>query len=535
MEIYNIETLLEDKELCKKLIAQGIVLIDQSGTIEELDFKNESMRSNHIKAFEMLYDAGGDELFDAILKEGKTSLADRPDAAKVGVIEINNAKGYYLKSNVSAVVAFLSILNGVKHIENSEECIIVKTFDDASDVQDDNWDDYDFDGDDENDELPQINERRKVSVAKFGDIYRFYDEEKKETLSFECSKESELIAITDMYFAEPIISTNEFDNTGYFGFRYQLEKDGKWGYVSQNFVYFVYPVYDGIVAGCDGHLFGWVKEYDNCVNVCIQSEFSYVDSENYITAEITLKEVPSMFAIYNDANWFDRLKSDYIPTENALLDTVWNPDFDIKLYLPDKNKSDGIFKVKEKPNDNCKNIWYEYKNHQFNATFRDGLVYLNDAYGLIDGKRVPVPAKNFTATGCFECYEGKLAKQYQAVEHIKDNIYILCKEGYYAIAEIDFLHGKRIENYITPYAFTSMDLSQKEYDIVYLERFGKKGAFNLATKIYAVPCEYDSVGFYAPFITSSGKCEFAVKKMDFSGTIGIDGKWIKHLHRNTEE
>ncbi len=548
MATYNISTLIGDKELCKSLIAEGIVLIDQSGTIEDIDFKNESMRSNHIKAFEMLYAAGGDELFKAILAEGKTSLADSPDAAKVGVVEINNAPGYYLKSNVSALVAFLSVLNGVKHIPNSEECITVQTFED-DEIEDDGFFD-EYEADEEQSELPYINERRNVSVAKFNDIYRFYDEEQKETISFECVNGDEVVTVSDMYYAEPIMYKEvvgydiEHDDEPIYaqskrGYRYQLEKDGKWGYVSDNFVCFVYPVYEGIVAGCDGTVFAWIKEFNDSISVCSAGSFSYVNSENYVTHEYTLMTVPPLYTMNYDMSWYRMVGESFIPSEKSKRESLWNTD--TVLYIPDESVFNGVFKVKTKTKTSG-NSGFDWINsggetvQQFKAYCNDGLLYLKGDYDYeLKHDLKPIPSKSLTAEGCLECFENELSKQYEAVEHIKDDLYVVHKEGYYAIAEIDFKYGRRIKSYLTPYAFTNIDLTDKVYDVVKLERFGKKGAFDLESRKYVVPCEYDYVEYYASFLNSNGVGQFAVKKMDFSGVISIDGKWDKPLHRQTEE
>ena len=116
MFTYYLKELLNDKELCKKVITKKFCLYENGGEFKSLDFANNSMRYNHIKTFEKLYEIGGKKLFDAILADGKTCLTDNPNAAKVGIVEIHGADGYYLKSNVSAIVAFNSILNAVKHI-----------------------------------------------------------------------------------------------------------------------------------------------------------------------------------------------------------------------------------------------------------------------------------------------------------------------------------------------------------------------------------------------------------------------------------
>ena len=122
METYYLGALLEDKELCKEIISKGFTLCDKNDILGDIDFVNNSMRFNHISTFKKLYEIGGKELFDNILKSGKTCLCDSPDAAKVGVVEIEGADGFYLKSNVSAIVALMSILNAIKSLDtvNSE-------------------------------------------------------------------------------------------------------------------------------------------------------------------------------------------------------------------------------------------------------------------------------------------------------------------------------------------------------------------------------------------------------------------------------
>ena len=52
---YSLNELLNDKELCKKVITKKLYLYDGGGEFKSLDFENNSMRYNHITAFEQMY------------------------------------------------------------------------------------------------------------------------------------------------------------------------------------------------------------------------------------------------------------------------------------------------------------------------------------------------------------------------------------------------------------------------------------------------------------------------------------------------
>ena len=535
METYYLGALLEDKELCKEIISKGFTLCDKNDILGDIDFVNNSMRFNHISTFKKLYEIGGKELFDNILKSGKTCLCDSPDAAKVGVVEIEGADGFYLKSNVSAIVALMSILNAIKSLDtvNSE---IDPSVDFYAKLGEDETeeDEFDFDsfGDitiDEDDE-PEYYENNLI-IEKTDEGYILCDAETGEQVTFECSDGNENKQISVMYNIEHLQYDEDTEISPYSGselalkapqgYRYQLEKDGKWGFISEHFAHFVYPVYFYININDDGEVVGYYYTSESEITISVAHPVNYTSLDNYSEydkvlhgAEVKygyidkykdfylLRDVPESYAPIGD------FAVTYVQDDYSTVGIAYAADTDL---LNTQRK--GIYKCK------CKDDSAFSYNRQYDAQYKDGFIILENK-GIFGGEKIKkAPAMSFNAKFCDIALKWEDTDGIQYVSMIGESLYIAKKEGYYGV--VKYNPDNKTLDYETPFAFTNI---QKLTDINWLvDRFGKKGVYNILLHSYVVPCQYEKIEHDVPY--------FTVYKGGFKGKVGIIGEWVEKLHR----
>ena len=539
METYYLGALLEDKELCKEIISKGFILCDKNNIIGDIDFANNSMRFNHISTFEKLYQVGGKELFDNVLKSGKTCLCDSPDAAKIGVVEIEGADGFYLKSNVSAIVALMSILNAIKSLDtvNSEIDTTVdfyaKLGEEEAEEEQTEWDSFGDITIDEDDE-PEYYENNLV-IEKTDEGYILCDAETGEQVTFECSDGFENKQISVMYNIEhleydKVVGVNiekdeQITEKATEGYRYQLEKDGKWGFISEHFAYFVYPTYYDITINGDGEIAGYYYTGESKITISVAYPASYTSLDNYWENDKVLHGPEDKF------DYTDKRKNLYLLRD---VPSSYMPDCDLRIsYIEEDYVTAGVAYTsgdilsEALTGVNDKGI-YKYLNkkdsvfpncEQFYAKYENGFVILEreDFGGKITKK---APASGFNAKYCKIAYEWENTDGIEYLSRIDKFLYIAKKEGYYGLVRYNSTDSKFID-YETPFAFTNMQELKNGYCMV--ERFGKKGVYNYTLHRYIVPCEYESI-----IDESNG---YTVYKGGFKGKIDLGGKWVENLHR----
>lgn len=535
METYYLGTLLEDKALCKDLIAKGIVLCDKSGSIGDIDFANNSMRYNHISTFEKLYAYGGKKLFDAILKSGKTCLCTSPDAAKVGVVEIEGADGFYLKSNVSAIVAFMSILNGIHciHLITSEvdPCtdFYVDFSDEAEESATEDWGSFE---EISLEEEPEFYENA-LMVQKTDEGYVLCDKDTGEPVTFTCNDGTEMREISVMYSIEPLEYTKDFGTDELLfedadgekrtaGYRYQLEKDGKWGFISEHFAHFVYPIYVDILITKQGAVIGYYMESNLNITVSVAHSREYTSLDNFSLYDKVLHGPEYKYAVSDNPRELYMLRNvhpAYLPKKGVLISSIEEDLTTIGVaYAFDQFSSNmsnrGIYKCKDKTNSS-----FPYGT-QFYTKYQKGFITLEGENFWGHTWIRKVPAAGSDAAYCKAAYEWEPVDGIEYVGILDSYLYIAKKEGYYGLVIYNTSEHK-LKEYETPFAFTN--IQKISDDCCLVERFGKKGVYNYKTHTYLVPCEYEKVEMDAG--------HFVVYKGGFKGEIGLGGEWAVRLHR----
>ncbi len=589
---YNLYELADNKELCKEVIEKKFTIKTSIDSLKALDFANLSMRQNHIKAYEEMYEIGGKELFDAILEDGKTSLTKNPNAAKVGVVPVNGADGFYLKSNVSALVAFMSIINGLKLLDKADGIY----FQDEEDEQED-WeplfqldefeDDEDNAGDEEDEQddwepLFELDEDEDSAEFEDGDEPEEVEENeeddedmKKDTIpqakdySVVGSKiidnktgEEVKIQLDEYGYATetPIVQigwVEDEKNWGpLLGYKYQIEGSKKWGFISKSFLNVTPPLYDDFfVLDSECH--------QNRI-IAFANGMSYNNDKLMFSNECVVKFGDEEQTEYQFEMSDTSKKMLYVDQYSM------RPTPETKIYEHETDKGKGILYIpKGRPEDD-KEDWDGVFLYQAKGkNFAEWGVTFNRFKGTISGifsdqssswnrsEGELIPANEFKVELC--CH---------AVEHINNGFFVVdmlgtyaygCivkKDGYFGFAELEFKNdtknhnltwapgeGYRISRWLSPCAFTGYVETEEIGDYYIVDQFGKKGVFywNRAVEgnpelAYVIPCEYEKIE-YRP--NGGYNDEFYVEKAGMAGCIicsnyGRDTKWSTPLHRIEE-
>ncbi len=529
---YTLEQLVSDKELRKSLVEGVFSFTDDEGDFFAVDFENESMRQNHITIFEVLYSLGGDELFEKILKEGNTCLANTPDAAKVGVKEIAGAKGWYLKTNASAFAAFSSIIYGLSALENperfsfsvEEESTVYRLVSKSAngyvvDIC------YGYDG------------IYKVEKREDGSFVVVHIEDGKE-ISFVVTGFSGTTEINSFKILEPIsIDVEEYDEeTDLYeqkykpiAYKYKLTENGKWGFFNVNFSQFIPPLFDDVL----------ITVGDNGGKIIAYEKIENWNVNMYDAVETSKKD--NCYLYFSDSDFFDSsdmkinisytgcISETFIPNENSIFDKInlSKEDKEIVFYSPAGSTRDGFVFVKEK----ASMTGFGFARTSINAM---AVKVVDNTIKGEKTKKVLAVAENSTIT----IYDyAKLYSEeescYRAVRQLYKDFYVVERDGYLGIAKMHKLNSEafyikehilELDEMITPYAFTEIKMAAQECVIV--DRFGKKGMFRINDKKYIIPCDYDE-------LVPMGWNKYKVSKADFNGIIEVitEPKWIEKLQR----
>ncbi len=514
---YTLKELLADKELRKELLDGIFVFEDNEGDFFAVDFQKESMRQNHITVFEILYTLGGDELFEKLLAAGNTCLTKDPNAAKVGVLPIADAKGWYLKTNASSASAFASILNGLAGLENEERFFfsveeesttthivsnVVLNYE-TNIIMDEP--DLRFDVDDEG-------------------VTSVFNCDENAVVSFSIQKGFELLEFDKFYKVEAVMR-DDFDDDfesdqKTVGYKYQLAKDGKYGFFNLNFSQVIPPMFDDILSTKSGELIAW--ERLNVYFLEDKLKYGLYFSKSDWQYE---KDVLDCTALYE-------INDNVLPDNSAQVHTL-NLDDNQRfvLYSPHEELNYGFVFFNKRP------------EHFFSCTAFEGYK-VTASGGVLRGENSTrsifvkcsdfMPNGDFDINDCKKLYFGE-EPEYKAAFILDSGKHVVEKDGYYALAKFDESgnketfgvgHDMKFIDLLTPYAFTDIRLGNENHIIV--DRFGKKGVFDLVRKKYIIPCDYER-------ICSQMSGDYLVEKAGFVGVIRIidDGRvhWVEQLHR----
>ncbi len=530
---YTLDQLISDKDLIKNLLEGIFSFSDEAGDFFAVDFEKESMRQNHITVFEVLYSLGGNELFEKILKEGNTCLANDPNAAKVGVKEIAGAKGWYLKTNASAYAAFSSILHALAALNNSER--------------------FTFSVEEET-SLYKIVSRELEGYdtgLAFGyeEVYEVVkDKDGSATvLCKEDGKSVSFFVVTDLYgtkeinkfyMVEPIcIDAEEYnDETGDYeqsykpiAYKYKLDEDGKWGFFNANFSQFIPPSFDEIlitVGNKGGKLIAYkkIESWETRFNggYVLSGKYDYYcyfsDNDSFEPIDIKI-----------NMSYACKISEEIAPTEKSRVDKIilYKENKEVVFYSPTGGATDGfVFVIGDS---SMPALGFNGRTLNGNAVKMEKLVIKgeNTKRALAIDKDGVVAVEDYA-----KLYSDE-ETSYRAVKQIYNNCYIVERDGYFGIAKMRKVEDNgfgvkanvlELDEMITPYAFTGLQMAVQ--DNVIVERFGKKGLFRIGDKKYVIPCDYDELVYL-------GWNRYKVCKADFTGVIEAvnEPKWIEKLHR----
>ncbi len=508
----NISEFIESKELRTELAGKKFKLFDTNGQISGLDFVNGSMRKNHIETFNLLYKLGGDKLFETLIAEGKTCLADDPQAVKVGITPIEGTDRFFLKANASATNALSSILFGLYGwAEMSGEEIYVISDEqnvDFIDVFEDEEETIDWDSILVKEEETEMNKYKLLHEIGAGFI--FSNETTGQTVD-RINVEFEEILLKDAKDVSQVMDAN--DDTKLRCYKYRLEENGLWGFISGDLEYATKPVFENIITTYENRILAWCKSESCDLRVHYSNKFS--DDQWPVISE---EPEYNCFYIYT-------LKDDLMPEENSVIEEVLADDgTELKIYFPNYCYQNAIVAKKSEE--------FDFDDF-YDVSVRNNII-------IGSGTKRGVVGAYITAGACIKLYSGP-APEYNVVErlYIDDDFswYLIQKDAYYGVG-IYTDEGKLIRIAV-PLAFTGISKlynSDRDYSCGFVvEQFGKKGVFFRDTEKYIIPCEYEDI----KWIRESGI--FIVKKMNFEGKIEYQGygnaepKWIVHLHRVGED
>ena len=508
---YTLNELLDDKALRAELLEKPFVFVDEDGDFFAVDFENESMRRNHITVFEVLYSLGGDALFEKLIADGTTCLTKDAEAAKVGVVPVGGAEGYYLKTNASSVAAFNSILNGLSGLSQNDRFTFVTDAASTAAVRiadcNNNYEtDYSY-------SVIEIREREDGRFVVF-------DLEEETTVSFSLKKGFDTVEIDSFYVVEPLFRKDESDfdeNKAPIAYRYKLNDEEKWGVFSANLEQIVPPEF-----------------YD----VCVTSKNLFVAG----AIDIDLDDNPCYVVYFEKIFWGSR---------QNILDL--SQGFKVEEPLLAEGRVD---RISLEDNSECvcfvtggnsetASVYYPGKRDSYGTIFGAKICTGNKVSiqsGILTGenskRRIAVRCVlgyYFMNAGDYHKLYCDAAPGYNAWLMLDDYVYVLECDGFYAVAKLRIndkkLSGAKsnvleLGELLTPYAFT--DISPVNYNCVLVDRFGKKGLFDYTKKAYVIPCEYEAIEHISDDNT------FKVSKAGFSGTVKISGKgveWLEQLHR----
>lgn len=527
---HKISQILNDKSRRIHLSKHKFTFKDTGGDLK-LDFENKSIRINHRAAFDQLYRLGGDKLMEKLLAEGNTCLTTDPNAAKSGVYPVAGSDRYFIKTSTYDPSALASIFYGIAgwgeicgnwdeddiiiedHSEDDallESCMkeVTAADDEFVPLFDDEFEPLDLD-------FTYVPKARYFTIIPNNGKMSLFNRQEKEFLEIFDGDETTYDEFVSL---EPItLGDDEI-----FGYRYQLEEGGKWGYISRGFAQTQLPRYDGIIAAngtFSPMIFAWAKGKSFGSDDEETLTVYYSDSVDLQDADFRDLWLPEAFGSHGGSIY--NLDCEYIPYSAATVDEeTTDKGEQVMLYSNGLSYTSRVLTVHNEENMTTE-TWY--------ASYSTGIITLRNSAG----KTLSGPAAELNLTACIRLLEfadseleiiGCLDLVEDGWSFPESGIYIVCKDALYAVAELD-IKTRTVRKLLTPFAFTDICKLPKSYVLVDL--FGKKGVFNWRYKNYLIPCDYESV----EAVNTDRELLFTVKRMGFSGEINEYGNWTETLHR----
>lgn len=497
---YTFAELLEDKKLrasVAKLAEKKELDFEDGNGVFELDFRGQTLRINNRSTYDKLFELGGEKLLKKLLKAENTCLSTDRNAANQGACAVRGTENYFLLLNAGATKAFSSILNGIaawakmdNHFDLDLVCVsAAEDEEESSDLM------FDF-------EMPKelrwfhngeecsghwTRSARKAVLSELDSKPVFVDADtgwKIHLYTFDWEGE--------MVTCEPLRTEEDAPIMGY---KYQAEEGGKWGFLSTSLACIMAPQYDEIIA-VEQYVAAWTKQDGDMVtltlSVCVEQEETGLQ-EHWLTYWApTFENVPAYYT-----------PLDYMVLEEQELEDGRKA----RLYIPSSGIPFGLFSCSSAAHPEVQSVRYEK--------------------GFITGEKAEwkVPARGLSLEKCLQL-EKEPDAEVQITECVVEpawngiGTYIIRKDGYYALANVDISGAPEVRHLSTPLAYTKMSHPQNwRNDWIMVERFGKKGIYNWLREAFVVSCEYEE-------ISAVGE-EYVLVRHGKERKLDRHGNWVK--------
>ena len=501
---YTFAELLEDKKLrasVAKLAEKKELDFEDGNGVFNLDFRGQTLRINNRCTYDKLFELGGEKLLKKLLKAENTCLSADRNAANQGACAVRGTENYFLLLNAGATKAFSSILNGIavwakmdKHFDL--DLVYLST---AESEEDEDSSDSMCDWE-EPKELRWFHNGEECS-GLFMNIARNAVLSEKDGrpifLDAETGREifiSMGLHASGMTACEPLRAEDE-ENAPVMGYKYQTEEGGKWGFLSTSLACIMEPQYDEIIA-TEQYVAAWTKQAEDMVtltlSVCVEQE------------ETGLQE----YWLTYWAPTFENVPEYYTPLYYAALQQQELEDGrKAQLYLPSQGVPFGLFSCGSTVRPEVQGVRYEK--------------------GFVTGEKAEwkVPARGLSLEKCLQLEkepDANLQLTECVVEPAWNEIgtYIICKDGYYALANVDISGEPKVKHLSTPLAYTKMAHPENwRNDWVLLERFGKKGIYNWLKEEFVVSCEYEKISVVGE--------EYVLVRHGKERKLNKQGRWVE--------
>lgn len=359
------------------------------------------------------------------------------------------------------------------------------------------------------------------------------------------------------------------------GYRYRLEKDGPWGFISRRFSQSLSPRFSefrtkGFDSECS--LWGWgLSEETNDSGDRLLELWYTVERE---TQHEEQSDLVMNSALALARSWFDEANA-HLTEENkqycfrsqALPSETYAPGEEPFLRIVEdamtfegKRGADIVYAPKREGGCFVMSYMRSGEKRSFSST---SLLATEDHMIQYGHDRV-MPFRGWSAfwrRNAFSCFDGAWLAglpwhERGALKYLSGNYYAVRRDGYWAVMEEEDRFGDSKTYIRTPYAFTEIeplkDQDGRTRNCFLVERFGKRGALKVLEVFldkfteYPVPCDYESIqltvdedgvwiedearGVFYP----GWKGRFLVSRMGFKGEINSDGSWRVHLHREED-
>ena len=473
---YTFAELLEDKKLrtsVAKLAEKKELDFEDGNGVFDLDFRGQTLRINNRSTYDKLFELGGEKLLKKLLKAENTCLSTDRNAANQGACAVRGAENYFLLLNAGATKAFSSILNGIaawakmdKHFDLELVCVSTagdEEEEESSDLMSD-WEApkglrWFHNGEDCSGLFMNMARNSVLSETDGKPVF----------VDADTGREIHLYTFGwegNMVTCEPLRAEEDAPIVGY---RYQAEEGGKWGFISTSLACVMAPQYDEMVV-TEQYVAAWTKQDEDKVTLTLSV---FVEQE-----ETGLQEHWLTYW----APTFENVPEYYTPLHDAVLEEQELEDGrKARLYIPGQRVPFGLFSCSSAARLEMRGVRYEK--------------------GFITGEKAEwkVPARGLSLEKCLQLEkepdaEVQIAECVVEPEWSEIGTYIIRRDGYYALANVDISGEPEVKHLSTPLAYTKMSHPQNwRNDWVMVERFGKKGIYNWLKEEFVVPCEYEKI------------------------------------------